>query len=228
MSRAGAVGTGCGRRGYGRVVAWVYDVASLERVLYRQPRLRLLELLAAAPGDPVLDIGCGTGLNFTPLLAAIGPQGRVVGVDASAAMVSRARRRVAQEGWPNVTLLHGDAADLLTLLDRAGVDRAGIDSLIATYVLSLMADDAPVWQALDVLAAVHPIRVGIADFGEPVGASARLRLLYQLLIAAGGADPARRPWKHLAEGAARTVEQDHLAGHVHLSVGTYHSRARPT
>ena len=61
-------------------------------------------------GDLVVDIGCGTGLNFPWLQKAVGPQGRIIGVDLTDAMLEQARLRVAKEGWKNVELVQADAA----------------------------------------------------------------------------------------------------------------------
>lgn len=55
----------------------VYDAVSLERLLYRRPRRRLLELVDLAPGA-VLDLGCGAGLSFEGILDAIGSNGRLI------------------------------------------------------------------------------------------------------------------------------------------------------
>ena len=61
-------------------------------------------------GDLVVDIGCGTGLNFPCLQKAVGPQGRIIGVDLTDAMLEQARLRVAKAGWKNVELVQADAA----------------------------------------------------------------------------------------------------------------------
>jgi SAM-dependent methyltransferase len=59
----------------------------------REIAARSLGLLALAPGEHVLDVGCGTGV-FLPLLAeVVGPTGRVAGVDRAAAFVEQARAR---------------------------------------------------------------------------------------------------------------------------------------
>ncbi|MCG6970554.1 MAG: methyltransferase domain-containing protein [Gammaproteobacteria bacterium] len=47
-----------------------------------------------APGGTVVDLGCGTGLNFPLLQQAVGPVGRVISVDLSAEMLARAGKRV--------------------------------------------------------------------------------------------------------------------------------------
>lgn len=63
----------------------------------------LLDLLAAQPGERVLDLGCGTG-HLTARLAAAGA--RVVGLDHSAEMLARARAT-----YPQLTWIEGDARD---------------------------------------------------------------------------------------------------------------------
>lgn len=68
-------------------------------------RLRTIDRLALRPGDVVLDVGCGTGLSFAPILERIGPSGRIVGVELSPEMIALARERCAQQGWRNVLLL---------------------------------------------------------------------------------------------------------------------------
>jgi ubiquinone/menaquinone biosynthesis C-methylase UbiE len=79
---------------------------------FTQPiRLRAIGLLALRPGETVIDVGSGTGLSFGPILEAIGPGGRLVGVEQSPEMMAQARQRVATEGWQNVTLIEASVED---------------------------------------------------------------------------------------------------------------------
>src|SRR6516165_6760896 len=77
----------------------------------RAQRLRAVQALGLRAGDSVIDIACGTGLNFPLLEEVIGPGGRIVGVDLTDAMLARAQDRIATNGWSNVSLVQADAAD---------------------------------------------------------------------------------------------------------------------
>lgn len=78
---------------YGHGARW-YDRLSMERTLYREGRVAMVEHLGLRPGDRVLDVGCGTGLSLPLLVAAVGAQGQVVGVEPSEPMLAQARLRV--------------------------------------------------------------------------------------------------------------------------------------
>ena len=80
-----------------------YKVLGIER-----RRRELVAMLALNDGDTVLDLGCGTGINFAPLRAAVGSSGRIIAVDISGAMLARAQSRVEKNGWSNVELREGD------------------------------------------------------------------------------------------------------------------------
>jgi SAM-dependent methyltransferase len=69
----------------------------------------LLARSGVAPGESVLEIGCGTGAATVPFAEAVGPCGRVVGVDISEPMLTAAHQRVAESGLGNITLLQADA-----------------------------------------------------------------------------------------------------------------------
>jgi demethylmenaquinone methyltransferase/2-methoxy-6-polyprenyl-1,4-benzoquinol methylase len=79
-----------------------YD-ASAQRTM--PLRRRVVAMLGLAPGEAVLDVACGTGLSLPLLRQAVGPAGRVVGVEVSPDMIDLARKRVASSGWDNVDLI---------------------------------------------------------------------------------------------------------------------------
>jgi ubiquinone/menaquinone biosynthesis C-methylase UbiE len=74
----------------------------------RDERAMALRMLGLAPGDSVLDVGCGPG-NFTRAFARASPDGLVVGLDASRTMLDQA---VREPNPPNVRYVRADAAAL--------------------------------------------------------------------------------------------------------------------
>lgn len=91
-----------------RTLAQAYDIRTTAGQPYRR---RTVERLAARPGEVVVDVGCGTGLNFAQLEADIGPKGRLVGIDVSPEMLAEARARIERHGWSNVELVESAAED---------------------------------------------------------------------------------------------------------------------
>ena len=138
-----------------RYHAYVYDST---RWMILHQRRRAVAKLALRPNSQVLDVGCGTGLNFRHILDQIDPhQGHLTGLDFSADMLDRARRRISNQGWPNVTLVQDDAAEMA--LDRR------YDGILFGYSLTMI----PNWPAALERAAEHLLpggRLAILDFGQ--------------------------------------------------------------
>ena len=64
-----------------------------------------VDRLALRPGETAIDVACGTGLVFPLLRDAVGPEGRVVGIDLSPDMVRQAEERIQAAGWENVAVI---------------------------------------------------------------------------------------------------------------------------
>lgn len=132
-----------GEEGWAKRVRHVYDrvagrydgaLALFALIGYRTGayRRRAVEALDARPGQTVVDLGCGTGKNLPLLAEAVGPTGRVVGVDFSATMLEQARARAEAKGLANVELVEADAATF------AFPD--GLGRVLATFSLSMMPE----------------------------------------------------------------------------------------
>ena len=100
----------------------------------RAQRLQAVRALGLRPGDTVIDMACGTGLNFRLLEEVVGPDGRIVGVDLTDAMLARAQDRIKANGWSNVSLVQADAADF----DFP----AEVDAILSTYALTQVPECA--------------------------------------------------------------------------------------
>ena len=96
-------------------------------------RLVALEHMGIKPGDRVLEVGVGTGIN-----TSLYPRNcQVTGIDLSTSMLEKARERVAREGLRNVRLIEMDAARL-TFPDDA------FDIVYAPYLVSVVPDPVQV------------------------------------------------------------------------------------
>ena len=85
----------------------LYRLIGLHIGAYRSLAVKRLRL---KKGDCVIDLGCGTGLNFPFIVERIGPEGRLIGVDLTPEMLACAQKRVDQFGWENVELIESDIA----------------------------------------------------------------------------------------------------------------------
>ena len=96
-------------------------------------RLRAIQRMGLRPGDHILEVGVGTGIN-----ASLYPREcTVTGVDFSSSMLEKARDRIARKGMTNVRLLEMDAAALKFADDS-------FDVVYASYVISVVPDPVQV------------------------------------------------------------------------------------
>ena len=166
----------------------------------RAHRRLAVAALGVRPGDSVIEIGCGTGLNFALIEAAIGPAGRIVGVDLTDAMLTRAQARIEANGWSNVSLVHADAAGFEF--------PTGAHAILATYAHALLPEPARV-VAHGAAALSAGGRWVVLDLKVP---DTTPRWLTRLGIATVGRSTALEDWVvHRPWEAIRDAMQDTLA-----------------
>ena len=199
-----------------------YDAFSGEGLVYSAGRQRGIALLGLRPGDTVLDLGCGTGLNFALLVAAVGPTGTVIGLDRSADMLQVARRRVEENGWASVHLIEADATTFdpaLVAADLPAAAHGHVDAVFSSYALSVIGNWPPAWKRMRALLKPGG-RAGIVDMQLPVGRGRLFSPLARLFASLGGADLTTRPWTVLEREGVQVQSESVRGGHIRVVVGT--------
>jgi len=98
-----------------------------------------LAMAGLKPGEIVLDIGSGGGLDAFLAAGKVGPTGKVIGVDMTPAMLARAQVSAERNGIPNVEFRHGYAEAL-------PVEAESVDVIISNCVINLAEDKGRVFQ----------------------------------------------------------------------------------
>ncbi|MGB4705178.1 MAG: arsenite methyltransferase [Candidatus Saccharicenans sp.] len=98
-----------------------------------------LALADLKPGEIVLDLGSGAGLDCFLAARRVGPNGRVIGVDLTPEMIDRARANARQGGFFNVEFRLGE-------IENLPVADASVDVIISNCVINLSTDKARVFR----------------------------------------------------------------------------------
>ncbi|MBI4870652.1 MAG: arsenite methyltransferase, partial [Candidatus Riflebacteria bacterium] len=85
------------------------------------------------PGQTVLDLGSGAGIDLFLAADKVGPSGRVIGVDMTDAMIERARANAAAGGYLNVEVRKG-------VIEELPVEDGSVDWIISNCVINLSPD----------------------------------------------------------------------------------------
>jgi demethylmenaquinone methyltransferase/2-methoxy-6-polyprenyl-1,4-benzoquinol methylase len=190
-------------------VARIYD---LRIGLFMPGRKAALEALRPQSGDTVLDLACGTGLNFSHIIKRIGPQGRIVGVDFTRAMLRQARGRLARLRWQGVTLVEGDATSL-------PLSSESCDAVLCSYGMAIIPE-----YRRAIAEAVRVLKPGgRLVLLEPKRGSALWARAVTPLVALSGVGVVhldRRTWEDLPGLLEDASHRDYLGGLVYIASGT--------
>ena len=156
--------------------AWASDLGYPAVLLARVPETACesfagvanpFSLGALRPGEDVLDIGCGAGMDTLIAAQMVGPSGTVTGIDVTPAMAAKARRSVAEMGLTTVTIVEGSAEEL-------PFPDAAFDVVISNGVIDLIPDkDAVFSEIARVLRPGGRIQVADVTIQRPVSEEGR-------------------------------------------------------
>ncbi len=158
-----------------------------------------LDLAAIAPGETVLDLGSGSGMDSFLAALQTGPGGRVIGVDMTDAQLAKARRLGEEDGFGAVEFREG-------YIEAPPVDEASVDCVISNGVINLSPDKPAVFAA-----TARTLRSGgrlaladiVTEHQLPEGVTCDAALWAACI---GGAMQ-RDAYRHAIEAAGFTIEE---------------------
>ena len=140
---SGCCGAGCGC-GETEVLGQIGYTAEQAQVIPEGSNLGLgcgnpLAFAEVRPGETVLDLGSGAGIDCFLAAREVGPGGKVIGVDMTSAMLERARANAAKHGYANVEFRLGE-------IEHLPVPDASVDLVISNCVVNLSPDKPQVFR----------------------------------------------------------------------------------
>lgn len=121
-------------------------------------RQKLIELAAAAPGEHVLDVGCGTGTLVIAMRARVGAGGEVHGIDASPEMIEVAKEKAAKSG--------SGVEFRVALIEAIPFPDATFDLVTSSLMLHHLPDDLQAKGVREIRRVLKPGgRFVVMDFG---------------------------------------------------------------
>lgn len=192
--------------------AWIFRPLGTHRL-----QERAIDLLDLHPGDTVVDLGCGTGVNFPLLAAAVGETGHIIGVDLSPEMLTQARRRADRRHLPQIALKDADIREVRL--------PAGTTAVLATASFEMVPEHDTVVVELARQLAPTRGRLAVGGFRRPPTWPSWAVALGRTVTAVFGVTRAYediQPWRSVQRHMELIVFETAAAGALYLIV------ARPT
>jgi ubiquinone/menaquinone biosynthesis C-methylase UbiE len=182
-----------------------YDIA------FREQTVDKLDL---NKGDIVLDLACGTGLNFQYLERKIGEEGKIIALDYSPRMLKKAEEKISRYGWRNIVLLERDASDFELDVE--------VDAVLCTWAMVSIPDyKKALKNSIDVLKEGG--KYVVLDFQLMSGIkSLILNPFYKMIFKATYQDVTRKPWKDM-KNYLKDVKKENYSGFLasyYMAIGT--------
>ena len=94
-------------------IPWFWEIDAITcRATETSPyRAQAISHLKLDSTSSVLDVACGTGLNFALIQNYLKNQGNLTGIDLSSKTLDLARKRISKQGWSNIQLIQTDSAE---------------------------------------------------------------------------------------------------------------------
>ena len=176
-------------------------------------RKKLINAMNLKSGDTVVEVACGTGLNFPLIQKDIGPSGKIIGVDITDKMLEQAQLRIERHDWRNVELVKSDAADFEFPTKINGVLSAFAITLIPEYEQIIEKGSS---------ALVSGGRFAILDFKEADNKPQWLAKSLALLMKPFGTTydlAVRHPWEAIEKHLSPVSFDELYFGYAFISVG---------
>jgi len=159
-----------------------------------------VEKLALEKGDSVLDLACGSGLNFKFLEEKVGGQGKIIALDYSRIMLEKAREKIKANNWLNITPVEADASSFLL--------EEEVDAVLCSWAMVSIPDYESATKC-----AVNGLREGggfsVLDFQLITGVRGWLfNPVYEFIFWSTHQDITRQPWKIMQKYLANVCKQD--------------------
>ncbi len=206
------------RRLYDRI-APLYDMAAAPYWMLGADKLsdEAIAELRLQPGSTVVELGTGTGRNLAALSKAVGPSGRVIGVDLSSKMLQRAKKKLTRSQIRNVVLISEDMTTYEPPPDTAGV--------LSTYAIEMLPDSTALIQRLS--NNLPPgARIAVSGLRRSSAWPEVATRIGSLLMRPFGVTPAYRshqPWLVIESLLEDTVYREAVGGVLYLAAGTARS-----
>lgn len=180
-------------------------------------RREAIQRLDLRPGETVLDVGCGTGLSFGPLLDRLGPRGHIVGIEQCPEMMAQARLRFPDRRAHQLRLV------------QAPVEEAQWPGLAHAALFHFTHDILRSPRALDnVLAHLAPgarvVATGL-QWAAPWVWPVNLFVLGAALYSVSSLDGLAQPWSELAPRLECFEVHPTWMGGIFMATGVWPGRA---
>ncbi len=193
----------------------LYSVFGFNDKYYRQLAVNLLEL---SDNDNIVELGCGTGLNFIHLQKALKENGALIGIDISNDMLEQAELKIKKYNWQNVELLNIDVSKYIYPKKLTGVISTFAITLIPEYedIIKKVSESLLKNKKFVILDLKKPnnwplwlVKIGVF-FAKPFGVTMDLAN--------------RKPWEIMEKYFDEVKTTEYLGGIIYITIGTNYSK----
>ena len=155
-----------------------------------------------APGDVVVDFGCGGGIDVILAAHKVGPQGRVVGIDFTSQMIEHAKQAVAEAGMED-----RDIGLRVAAMEKSQLPDMSADVVISNCVINLCPDkDAVYKEAFRILKAGGLLAISDIVLTENIDAEVQERFQLTWAGCLGGVIPEEDYWQTVRKAGFAEVQ----------------------